>query len=253
MSRIAVVIPARMAASRFPGKPLAMIAGLPMIEHVRRRSLLAKGVTYVVVATCDSEIRRAVESFGGIAVMTSDRHERCTERVAEAASLIDAEIVVNVQGDEPLMFPESITQAAGPLSASAEINCVSLLSPLESETDLENPNVVKAVCRPNGEVFYFSRAPVPYRQKPGAAPVFRETGIRALRSDFLRRYATLPETDLERIESVDMLRVLEHGHRIMGVPTDYATMGVDHEEDIGVVEKLLSDDPLQQRIIREIL
>ena len=253
MVKISVIIPARMAASRFPGKPLVQIAGLPMIEHVRRRSLLAPGVHRVVVATCDMEIMDVVESYGGIAVMTSDRHERCTERVAEAARAFESDVVVNVQGDEPLMFPESITQASSPLMEASGVHCVSLLSPLEGDADLQNPNIVKAVCRPQGEVLYFSRASVPYFQKPGKAPVFRETGIRALRSDFLQQYANLSETELERIESIDMMRVLEHGFKILGVPTDYATMGVDHVEDVGTVEKILAGDPVQRGIFESIL
>ena len=250
---VSVIIPARMAASRFPGKPLAMIAGLPMIEHVRRRALLTPGVTSVVVATCDMEIKEVVESFGGVAVMTSDQHERCTERVAEAAEVCGGDVVVNVQGDEPLMFPESISQASLPLVSLNELQCVSLLSPLETDADLGNPNIVKAVCRANHEVLYFSRAPVPYQQKPGRPLVFRETGIRALRAPFLQKYASLAETELERVESVDMLRVLDHGYRIMGVPTTYATMGVDHIEDVAVVEKLLAEDPVQRAIFQSIL
>ena len=183
--------------------------------------------------------------------MTSDRHERCTERVAEASMGLRADIVVTVQGDEPLLFPESIDLAATPLLDQSDAVCVSLLSPLESDADFENPNIVKAVCSVHGEVLLFSRAPVPYFQKKGIPPVHRETGIRALRADFLRKYAALPETPLERIESVDMLRVLEHGHKVLGVITSYATMGVDHEEDLGIVERILAADETQQALLKK--
>ena len=253
MLKICVIIPARMAASRFPGKPLAMIAGLPMIEHIRRRSLLAPSVANVVVATCDQEIKDVVESYGGIAVMTSDRHERCTERVAEAAKNFDADVIINVQGDEPLMFPESITQAATPFFENNSARCVSLLSPLESSQDFSNPNIVKAVCRFNREVLYLSRSAVPYFQKKGVPFVYRETGIRAMSAHFLQVYANLAETELERVESVDMLRVLEHGFSIVGVPTEYATMGVDHYEDVAVVERILETDPVQKALHKSIM
>jgi 3-deoxy-manno-octulosonate cytidylyltransferase (CMP-KDO synthetase) len=238
-----------MAASRFPGKPLALIAGLPMVEHIRRRALLSPVVSEVVVATCDTEIVDAVESFGGRAIMTSDRHERCTERVAEAATGLAADIVVTVQGDEPLLFPESIELAAKPLMEASDVSCVSLLSPLESEADFLNPNIVKAACGLSCEVLFLSRAPVPFFQKQGTAPVHRETGIRALRAKALQDYTKLPESPLERIESIDMLRLLEHGRRILGVMTSYATMGVDHEADITAVEKILQTDESQRSLL----
>ena len=138
--RVLVVVPARMASSRYPGKPLVMILGLPMVEHVRRRALLAKGVDEVLVATCDLEIKRVVESFGGKAVMTSDKHERCTERVAEAAQNFSARIVVNVQGDEPLLSPKHIETTLEPFQYP-EVSAVSLLSPIRTEEDRNSPGV----------------------------------------------------------------------------------------------------------------
>jgi 3-deoxy-manno-octulosonate cytidylyltransferase (CMP-KDO synthetase) len=249
--KIAVIIPARMAASRFPGKPLVSIAGLPLVEHVRRRCLLAKDVTDVVVATCDEEIVVAVEDFGGRAVMTSDKHERCTERVAEAAEKIEVDIVVNAQGDEPLMLPEHIEAVIEPFS-DPSVGCVSLVSPLESAEDFKNPGVVKAVLRPNGDLLYLSRAAVPHFQKRGEAPVFRETGIRALRKDWLVKYAVLPETPLERVEAVDMLRLLEHGFAVRAKRIEGTTMGVDYPEDVAKAEQILKDDPEQGKIFERI-
>jgi 3-deoxy-manno-octulosonate cytidylyltransferase (CMP-KDO synthetase) len=240
-----------MAASRFPGKPLVAIAGLPLVEHVRRRCLLAEGVDDVIVATCDQEIIDAVEALGGKAVMTSDSHERCTERVAEAARDLDADVVVNAQGDEPLMFPEHIAAAIDPFSEPG-VGCVSLVSPLESDEDFSNPGVVKAVLKPNGDLLYLSRASVPHFQKPGEAPVFRETGIRALRKDLLVEYADLPETPLERVEAVDMLRLLEHGRPIRAKVIEGTTMGVDYPEDVDKAERMLRDDPAQKQLFERI-
>lgn len=250
---VTVVIPARLAASRFPRKPLVSIAGLPMIEHVRRRAALAGGVDAVVVATCDEEIRDVVESYGGLVVMTSHKHERCTDRVAEAASSVGGDVVVTVQGDEPLLIPRSITQAAKPLLDGVPADCVSLLSELESADDFTNPNIVKAVCRISMDVMYFSRAHVPHPFKSGKPPVFRESGIRAMRSAFLQKYSTLCETELERFEAIDMLRVLDHGYRIHGALTEDLTMGVDHPEDVAIVERILLEDAEQQALLKSIL
>lgn len=252
---IAVVIPARMASTRFPGKPLADIAGLPMIEHVRRRALLAAGIDEVAVATCDQAIYDAVIGFGGKAVMTADTHERSSDRVAEAMQSLTGEIVINAQGDEPLLLPEDLERVCRPFSEDPEANCVSLLSPLEGEADFTNPNIVKAACDLFRRVIYLTRAPIPYRMKPGAAPVYRETGIRAFRAAFLQAYVQLSETPLEIVESVDMMRVVEHGYRIRSAMTDAATLGVDRPADIAIVEALLEDDPIQralhQKITRE--
>ena len=247
-----VVIPARMASSRFPNKPLAHILGLPMIEHVRRRALLARGVDEVVVATCDQVIMDLVTQAGGKAVMTSDKHERSTERVAEAMGSLTGDVVVIVQGDEPLLPPEVIGQVAAPLLGHDGLTCVSLLSPLEGEADYTNPNIVKAACDQHGHILFFSRAPIPYFQRPGLCPIYRETGIRAFRAVFLQTYVDLPETPFERVESVDMLRLLEHGYNVFGVPTEYATVGVDHAEDVAIVEHILRTDSVQRALYEQI-
>ena len=250
--KVIVVIPARMASSRFPGKPLAMISGLPMIEHIRRRALLANVVAEVVVATCDQAIFDMVSAAGGKAVMTSPEHERSTERVAEAMAALLGDVVVVAQGDEPLVLPEAIEQVAAPLLAREDLTCVSLLSPLEGEADYANPSIVKAACDRDGYILYFSRAPIPYFQRPGSCPVYRETGIRAFRADFLPTYVALPPTPLEYVESVDMLRMLEHGYKIYAVPTNHVTLGVDHPGDVEIVEGLLLTDPLQSALHAQI-
>ncbi len=246
--KITVVIPARMASSRFPGKPLAPILSLPMIEHVRRRSLLAQGVNLVVVATCDRSIKEIVELNGGHALMTKSTHERCTERVQEAMESLPGDIVVMVQGDEPLLNPNAITQVAQPLLDDASLDVVNLLSQLESLDDLTNPNIVKAVCDINENVIYLTRSAVPYFRKISKAPVFRQTGIMAFRTSFLPRFSRLAETALEVAESVDMLRLLEHGIRIRGVAVDYVTIGVDRPSDIQIVESILCEDQFQKTL-----
>ncbi|RJR40158.1 MAG: 3-deoxy-manno-octulosonate cytidylyltransferase [Desulfobacteraceae bacterium] len=250
---ITVVIPARMASSRYPGKPLAMIQGLPMVEHVRRRALLAKGVDLVAVATCDQSIKDTVETWGGCAVMTKDTHERCTDRVEEAMQGLPGEIVAMVQGDEPLLIPDAVSQVVRPLLEDAKLDVVNLLSPLESGEDYVNPNIVKAVCDLQGNVIFLTRAPVPYFRQAIAVPVFRQTGIMAFRANFLPRYSSLPETALEKAESVDMLRVLEHGIRIRGVVAEYTTLGVDNPGDVDLVESALRKDPVQRNFFERIL
>lgn len=242
-----VIIPARMASSRFPGKPLLEILGLPMVEHVRRRALLASGVERVVVATCDASIFDAVNAFGGHAVMTADTHERCTDRVEEAMRSLPGDIVVMVQGDEPLLVPDAIERVAQPLDDKS-VECTNLLSPLESDADLANPNIVKAVCAIDGRVMFLSRSPIPSYRKRVDCPVYRQTGIMAFRADLLHRYSTLPVTPFEQAESVDMLRLLEHGVSIHGVVVDYPTVGVDRPEDVPAVEQWLRDHG-QQRML----
>lgn len=241
-----------MASSRFPGKPLVTIAGLPMIEHVRRRALLADGPSIVAVATCDTEIKAAVEGFGGQAVMTKNTHERCTDRVEEAMISLPGDIVVMVQGDEPLLNPEAVSMVAKPLVDDPSLEVVNLLSPFEGPADYGNPNIVKAVCNRAGDVIYFTRAAIPCFRHKVDVPVFRQTGIMAFRAGFLPKFSGLPPTALEIAESVDMLRAIEHGVRIFGVAVNYSTVGVDKPEDVSLVEALLAEDAGQQGIDREI-
>lgn len=248
--RIVAIVPARMASSRFPGKPLVPLLGIPMVEHVRRRAALREaGVDEVIVATCDASILDAVRTAGGTAVMTKDTHERCTDRIEEAARGIEAGIVVMVQGDEPLLLPDAVRQIAAPLVDDPGVVCTNLLSPLESDDDRCNPDIVKAACNRRGDVMYFTRAPIPLFRSRVEVPVYRQTGIMAFRADLLRRYATLPETPLERAESVDMCRLIEHGIPIRGVVVDYRTVGVDRPEDVPAVERLLQNDPRQRELL----
>ena len=242
-----------MASSRYPGKPLTAILGLPMVEHVRRRALLAQGIDHVVVATCDAAIQAAVQAEGGRAVMTRDTHERCTDRVQEAMLDLPGDIVAIVQGDEPLLIPAAVQQVTQPLVDDPTLDCVNLLSRLETNADRTNPSIVKAVCDQRGNVMFLTRAPVPHFRERLEVPIYRQTGIVAFRTSFLHHYSTIPETPLEKAESVDMLRVLEDGRRILGVVVDYVTRGVDRPEDVPLVEQVLRDDPTQRALLERTL
>ncbi len=250
--KIVAIIPARMASSRFPGKPLANILGLPMVEHVRRRVSLCEGIE-VYVATCDHEIRTVVEAHGGKVIMTSDKHLRCTDRIEEAVTNLDAEVVVNVQGDEPAVVPQAVTEVSSPLLTSDTFQCSCLIYPISDLSELQNPNVVKTVISRTNSILYFSRSPIPYLREKCDISFYKQSGIMAFRKDFLHLYSRLPATPLEIAESVDMLRVLEHGYKILGIPTPQVSVGVDIPEDVKVVEKILKEDEGQNKLYEQIL
>jgi 3-deoxy-manno-octulosonate cytidylyltransferase (CMP-KDO synthetase) len=234
---VVAVIPARYASSRFPGKPLADIGGRPMIEHVYRRAAEARGVDAVVVATDDRRIVEAVEAFGGVARMTGTSHRTGTDRVAEVAAELSCAIVVNVQGDEPLLDPAMITAVVEPLRTDGEVVMTTARRPLTAPEDLHNPHVVKVVSDARGDALYFSRAPVPYGAE-GGSQAFVHIGLYAFRRDFLLRFAALPQTPLELAESLEQLRALEHGYRIRTVVTEHHSIGVDTPEDLERARRL---------------
>lgn len=248
---IVAIIPARMAATRFPGKPLALIKGLPMIEHVRRRVQMSKVITEVYVATCDDVIRRVVEQAGGKAVMTKDSHERCTDRVEEAADKIDADIVVNVQGDEPLITPEMIDTVVNPLIQDSDVYCVNLAAPITDAAEFEDPNAPKLVTDIHGNVLYISREPIPSRKKAGDIEYvkLKQLGVISFRYDFLKVFAGLAQTPHEQVESVDMMRVVEHGYKVRVAVVTGAMIGVDVPGDIDRVERIMDTDPLLEKYI----
>ena len=246
-STVLVVVPARMASTRFPGKPLAVIAGLSMVEHVRRRVRLSPLVDDVVVATCDQEIVDVIQAHGGRAVMTASTHERCTDRVAEAARSETADIIVNVQGDEPLLSPDMLDAVIRPMLEDPTLPCANLISPI-SEEEGENPNLVKVTFDRSMHALYFSREPIPSRKKAGKLPLqrYKQLGIIAFRREFLATYTQLAPTPLEELESVDMLRLLEHGHRIKLVPVTSNSIGVDTPQDLAKAIELMRADPWLQ-------
>ncbi len=241
---VLAVIPARYSSTRFPGKPLTSIAGKPMIERVWERARSASLVSKVVVATDDERIANAVKSFGAEAVMTRADHRSGTERVAEVAiAHPEAEIVINVQGDMPLIEPAAIDAAIEAVSADEEVRVGTLAVPITSPTDIMDPNVVKTVLDFDGNALYFSRAPIPWvrdRQDSVHANFLKHLGLYVFRREALLEFATFPQGDLERIEQLEQLRWLENGYRIRVAETEYKTVEVDTPEDVKKVEQLLA-------------
>lgn len=242
--KVVAILPARFASTRFPGKPLVDIAGKPMIQHVYERTSLTASVDRVIVATDDQRIFDAVEAFGGEAQMTRDDHPSGTDRLAEVAARIDADLIVNVQGDEPLIDPEMIDAAIAPLLEDPAIVMGTLKTRLDDSGEYANPNVVKVVTDRDGFALYFSRAAIPHGRDlaAGSVPdrVFKHIGLYVYRRDFLLRYPSLPETPLEQLEKLEQLRALEHGYRIRVVETDRQSIGVDTPEDVDKVLQRLA-------------
>lgn len=238
------VIPVRMASSRFPGKPLAEISGVSMVEHVYRRSAMAQSLDRVIVATPDEEIAAAVEGFGGEAAMTADTHDRCTDRVAEVSGVVESDIVVNIQGDEPLVRPDMIDQVVEGLAGRLEVGCVNLLEPIRTREEHEDPNRVKVVLSPDKRILYYSRAAIPYGDFPSSGLHLRQIGLLAFTPSYLDWFTGLSPTPLEQHESIDMIRALEHGGEVLGEVADAALYCVDRPEDIPPVERALEGDEL---------
>lgn len=250
MKKTVAIIPARMGSTRFPGKPLADICGMPMIEHVRMRTAMCPRIDEVYVATCDQEIFDVVTAAGGQAVMTADTHERCTDRIAEAAVNLDAEIVVNVQGDEPLINPDMLTQLLEPFDEDTSLPCTNLMAEIDNDRDFRSSDVVKTVTLPSGNALYFSREPIPSGSHcKEAYRKFKQLGIIAFKSDFLQTFTHLPPTPLEKVESVDMLRAVEHGYPVRMVLTDGVSIGVDTQADLERAEGLMRQDTLAREYL----
>jgi 3-deoxy-manno-octulosonate cytidylyltransferase (CMP-KDO synthetase) len=246
------VIPARMGSSRFPGKPLAPILGMPMIEHVYHRTAMCRSLAEVYIATCDEEIYRGVERFGGRAIMTSPRHERASDRVAEAVSDLKADIVVMVQGDEPMTVPTMVEKAIAPMIKHREVHCVNLVKRILNEEEYTDPNTIKVVMDKQGHALYFSREPIPTKRILGVnnIAVFKQVCIIPFRHDLLMRYTRLEPTPLEKAESIDMLRLLEHGHTVHLVETECDTHSVDSPEDLRIVEEQMRHDPITYQYLK---
>ncbi|HEY7475977.1 MAG TPA: 3-deoxy-manno-octulosonate cytidylyltransferase [Vicinamibacterales bacterium] len=239
-TRVVALIPARYRSTRFPGKPLAVIGGRTMIEHVCRRVEQARRVNAFFVATDDDRIAHEVDRFGAIAVMTGDHHETATDRLAEVAASLPAELIVNVQGDEPLISPDAIDSAVGLMSDRPDAGMGTLRRRVDDAADLENPHVVKVVVDRQGYALYFTRTAIPFVRSGQPRPTFwRHIGLYVYRRDFLLKLASLPPTALERAEGLEQLRVLEHGFKISTVETDVDTIGVDTPEDLERVRQLI--------------
>ncbi len=244
--RVTAIIPARFASTRFPGKPLADILGKPMIQWVYERTSQSEMVDRVIVATDDVRIRKAVEAFGGEAQMTRDDHPTGTDRLAEVASRIDTDLIVNVQGDEPLIAPEMIDMAVAPLVEDPALPMGTLMTPLVGLEEYRNPNVVKVVASRNGCALYFSRAPIPHPRDYAddlearfmEIPAFKHIGLYVYRKEFLLAYPNMESTPLENLEKLEQLRALEHGYPIRVVKTDLVAQGVDTPEDLEKVRAM---------------
>jgi len=248
--KVTVIIPARYASTRFEGKPLAMLLGKPMIQHVFERSLEAKAVDRVIVATDDDRIFDAVKSFGGEAVMTSASHACGTDRLAEVAAGLDSDLIVNVQGDEPLIYPQMIESAVDALIDAPLASMSTLKYKITDVVDINSPSVVKVVVDRDDFALYFSRHAVPFNRdgvnKDGVGgsdmPVYyKHVGLYVYRRNFLMKFAKMESTPLERAEKLEQLRALENGFRIKVVTTEYDTIGVDEPQDLIKAEEILKE------------
>ena len=242
--KILALIPARMGSSRFPGKPLAKILDKPMIEHVYKNVEKCELLTKTVVATCDEEIFDFIKSINGQVVMTSDKHERASDRCAEALAFLEQDdnvlydIVVMVQGDEPMTHPDMITEALTPMLENPEIVVTNLMGDITSDDEFDDRNCIKVVCDLENNALCFSREPIPTRRF-GNVPMKKQVCVIPFTREFLLQYTRLSPTPLEIAESVDMMRVLEHGEKVKMVPTKHQTYPVDTESDLTRVEELM--------------
>jgi len=240
--KVVAVIPARYASSRFPGKALADLAGKPMVQHVVERAAQAKTVGRVLVATDDERIAAAVRAFGTEAVLTDPGHPSGTDRIAEAIREVPCDLVVNVQGDEPLLPPAMVDEAVEPFLGDPALEMGTVCRVIEDPRDLVDPNVVKVVRDLEGYALYFSRAPVPHtrdgQRGTGAGP-FKHIGLYVYRRAFLFRFTAWKPTPLEEAERLEQLRAVEHGVRIKVVETRHDSVGVDTPDDLARVQRLL--------------
>lgn len=253
MKKVTAIIPARYGSTRFPGKPLAQINGLPMIQHVCQRVTKATMVDRVIVATDDVRIAKVVEDFGGEVMLTRADHPTGTDRLAEVAMKIDAELIVNVQGDEPLIDPRMVDQAIAPLLADPQIQMGTLATPIDQIDDFHNPNVVKVVKKLDGTALYFSRSPIPWPRDLSAEQIakqlprlglLRHIGLYVYRRQLLLDYPGWPTTPLEGLENLEQLRALERGIALYVAETRYSCHGVDTPADLERVAKLMAIENL---------
>jgi 3-deoxy-manno-octulosonate cytidylyltransferase (CMP-KDO synthetase) len=240
------VLPSRWGSTRFPGKPLHLIAGKPLIQHVWERCRLCSKLDDIIVAVDDERIRDVVISFGGKVAMTSPDHPTGTDRIAEAVKLVpQATHIVNIQGDEPLIDPDLIDALAITMAADPTLDMATAANPLDpADPAVQDPNVVKVAVGLNGRALYFSRSPLPFFRNPvEGLPVLRHKGIYAYRREFLERFVTWPPSPLERAESLEQLRALENGASIKVLLTSDTSPGVDTPEQALEIERILSESP----------
>jgi 3-deoxy-manno-octulosonate cytidylyltransferase (CMP-KDO synthetase) len=236
--KILGVIPARLASSRFPGKVLAQIASKPMLQHVYERASQARYLTSIIIATDDEQVFEVARNFGARVRMTRADHLSGTDRVAEVASAENHDIIVNIQGDEPLIDPDAIDAAILPMVHDTDIQMATLKKKIVDPREIDDPNVVKVITDLNGDAVYFSRLPIPYYRDTHPALYYKHIGIYLYQRDFLLGYSALPVGPLEQAERLEQLRALENGLKIRVVETDYESLGVDTPEDLERVATL---------------
>ncbi len=253
--RIVAVIPARMASSRLPGKPLLPVAGLPMIEHVRRRTLRCPHFSEVVVATCDLEIAEVVAAHGGRCVMTSPAHPAATDRVAEAVQGLDCTHVINVQGDEILILESDLERMVRAIQDEPGVPAWNAVARIERAEELGDPSVVKCALSVSGRILCCSRqlAHLAPRLREGFQPVRRVLGVLGYRRDFLERYGRMARTPLEEAESIDQSRIIEHDVMLRSVEFTKGYPGINEPREVKEVLRVLQKDPVQQALLRQIL
>lgn len=245
LKKIIAMIPVRMRSTRYPGKPLADICGKTMVEHVWQRTKLNKKISSVYIVTCDKEIKEKAEQFGASVIMTSEKHVRCTDRVAEGCKKLvknnsDFDIVLNIQGDEPLLQP-AVLEFPIKLFNKEETNIVNLLEEIRNEEEINNTNTVKTVFDQNNTVLYYSRLPIPNGLRNNH---YKQLGIYAFTKEMIFRYTKLKQTPLEIAESCDMLRFVENNIPIKIAISPFKTVGVDTPEDHEKVNKLMQKDKI---------
>jgi len=231
------VIPARYGSTRLPAKALAMIHGKPMVQHVYERCLKSKLLNEVLVATDDKRIFDAVINFGGNVVMTSKKHKSGTDRIGEAVKNIKCDIVVNIQGDEPMIAPDNIDKAIKPLIQDKGINVATLCISISDKKEISNPNVVKVVLDSNSNALYFSRSVVPFNRDNSSADYYKHIGLYVYRKDYLMKLIKMKPSKLELIEKLEQLRVLESGEKIMVIETKIDSHSVDTLADLKKLRK----------------
>lgn len=248
------IVPARMASSRFPGKPLVDILGIPMVGHCYFRAKMSAKLDGIYIATCDAAIQDYARTIGAPCVMTAATHERASDRIAEAMLKIEKdtgarhEIVVMIQGDEPMLRPDMIDVLVEAMQADPSLQVANGVADIKTVEDFDDPNEVKVVVDGNGYAIYFSREPIPSRKKwNGAVPMRKQVCIIPFRRDYLLKFNATPQTPLEQIESIDMLRVIETGGKVRMVEMAHDTMSVDTPEDLVLVRTLMKNDPLRAR------
>lgn len=260
MKNIVALIPARMGSSRFPGKPMAIIEGIPMIGHVYFRTRMSKVLSDCWVATCDSEIKDYIESIGGKAIMTSDCHERCSDRCAEAMLAIEKmtgkkiDIVVMVQGDEPLVTPDMIDLATNALIKNSDCGVACLMGEIEDEESFDDPNEIKVVVDKKNRALYMSREPIPTRSRGATqGPWLKQICIIPYTRDYLIEFNATTPTSLEIAESIDLNRCIQNNHPVQMALTSSKVVSVDTQEDLLVAAELIKEDPFFQNYADKVM